>query len=293
MLAAVGIPAAVVAGWKDLVAAHPLAAVLVVVSYELLLGVVTLLVRAARKPAERRLDQLGDMFDAALGRRFSRYGRRYRAYVLASLRRVDSKGLATIGPYTHELGEVYVDVGLAPRAPGDIPTGVLPEDPADPMARRSLVEFLDQAQPVVLAVLGGPGSGKTTVLRRMAYQAAEAPRGRRRRTPVLLALRDHAATIVADPIMALPALLRAAMPDREVTEPAGWWNKKLLDGDCLILLDGLDGRPRRRPHCGRRLDRKADQRVPGQRLRGDLPPVGLRQSANQRCRCPVGPTVQR
>jgi hypothetical protein len=239
-LVAVGVPAAAGTAWKGFVAVHPAGALLLAAAYELVLAIGALMVRAARKPAERRLDQLGAALDAALSRQAARYRRQYRAYVLNSLRRIDSKGLATVGPFTPELCEVYVDVGLAPRAPGEVPTCALPQDPADPVDRRPLSEFVDCPHPVVLAVLGGPGSGKTTVLRRMAYQAAAAPRGRRRSTPVLLALRDHATAIVRDRSLTLAALLHTVLPDETITEPPLWWTKRLHAGDCLIMLDGLD-----------------------------------------------------
>lgn len=233
ILLAVGIPSAAVTYWQS----H--SAGLVTAGSAVAIGVGTLLVKASTKPMQRRLDQLGDAFDAVLSRQAPRYRRRYRAFVRASLRRLDAKGLATIGPYTLELGEVYVEVGLAPRAPGEIPTGVVAQDQVPQADRRCLSDFLDQDKPAVLAVLGGPGSGKTTALRNIAYRAASGRHGRRD-IPVLLALRDHAAAIVEDPDLALPALLRTVMPDREVTEPAGWWAGKLRDGECLILFDGLD-----------------------------------------------------
>jgi hypothetical protein len=48
-----------------------------------------------------------------------------------SMRRIDTKGLATVGPYTPELDEVFVDVGLVPRAPHQVPGGVLADVPDD------------------------------------------------------------------------------------------------------------------------------------------------------------------
>ena len=95
----------------------------------------------------------------------SRFDRDYRAFVLAGLRFIDQKGLATVGPFTPELDDVYVDVSLAPRPPHLVNEGLLPDLPADVTERRALSEFLGQRDPVVLAVIGAPGSGKTTLLR--------------------------------------------------------------------------------------------------------------------------------
>ena len=171
------------------------------------------------------------------------YGHRYRRWVLDSLRYVDAQDLATGGDHIPELGDVYVDVALVSRAAGqpasDSPLGA---GGADASARYSIGELLDRRSRVVLALVGPPGSGKSTLLAHAARRSATAPvvgRPGRRRVPVLLALREQAAPIVADPEISLPAVLRAAVgaPGRE---PGGWWERQLGRGRCLVLLDGLD-----------------------------------------------------
>jgi hypothetical protein len=111
------------------------------------------------------------------------------------------------------------------------------------VARRSLGELLDRRTRVVLALVGPPGSGKSTLLahaaRRGARPAWRATPGRRR-VPVLLALRERAEAIVADPATSLPEVLRAAVGGAAGREPDGWWERQLRRGRCLILLDGLD-----------------------------------------------------
>ena len=177
---------------------------------------------------------------AAPRRWISRFDRDYRAFVLAGLRFIDQKGLATVGPFTPELDDVYVDVSLAPRPPHLVNEGLLPDLPADVTERRALSEFLGHPDPVVLAVIGAPGSGKTTLLRHTARQVCQRRRGQKRHLPILLYLRDHVAAIVADPNVALTALLRSTLGELRPAEPDGWFEQRLRDGECVVLLDGLD-----------------------------------------------------
>jgi predicted NACHT family NTPase len=58
--------------------------------------------------------------------------------------------------------------------------------------------------------------------------------------PVLLALREHAGTIAAGPGTPLPNVVRSAVSGVPGSEPEGWWERQLLRGRCMILLDGLD-----------------------------------------------------
>jgi hypothetical protein len=238
-LAGLGVPAAAAAVWRDTLARHPVAAAGLALAYGALLGVVALARKAAARPADRRLEQLGEAVDRALGRRLSRYGRRYREHVATSMRRIDTKGLATVGPHTPELDEVFVDVGLAPRAPHQVPGGVLADVPEDVTHRYALCDLLDHERPAALAVIGAPGSGKTTLLRHVARQAARARR-RRRPVPILLVLRDHAEQIAANQPATLPQVLRASLGDLPAREPDGWWEHQLGRGACLVLMDGLD-----------------------------------------------------
>ena len=66
----------------------------------------------------------------------------------------------------------------------------------------------------------------------------------RRRTgrdvPILLYLRDHVSGIVAEPGVALPALVAAALDRYGLADPVGWLEQRLQAGDCVVMLDGLD-----------------------------------------------------
>ncbi|HEV8563022.1 MAG TPA: NACHT domain-containing protein [Actinophytocola sp.] len=183
--------------------------------------------------------EIVDIIDRAVHRKVTRFGRQYREYMLGSLRRIDVKGLATIGFYTPELDEVFVDVSLAYRAPHQIPEGVLTQTPAEVTDRHSLNDFLDNEDPAVLAVVGVPGSGKTTLLRHTARALCRHPRGRRT-VPLLLYLRDHVTKIVANPQVTLPMLVVDTLGRMGTTEPPGWFEQHLRAGHAVVLLDGLD-----------------------------------------------------
>jgi predicted NACHT family NTPase len=149
-------------------------------------------------------------------------------------------------PFTPEFDAVFVNVSLVPRPPQQIPPGILPEHAHGRTGRRLLEDFLEWKKPAVLAVVGGPGSGKTTLLRHAARVACLRKRSRKdRRTyardvPILLYLRDHAAAIIDDPSVSVATLLRKTLGAVGADESPEWFEDKLRDGRCLVLLDGLD-----------------------------------------------------
>jgi len=171
------------------------------------------------------------------------YGHRYRRWVLDSLKYIDVQDLATGGEHIPELGELYVDVALMSQASHQASGDLLSRAAGDTSERHSISELLDRQSPVVLALIGQPGSGKSTLLAHAARRSAQtAVRGRRgrRRVPILLALREHADSIVTNPSIPLPDVVRDAVGGGPGRESAGWWERKLRHGRCLVLLDGLD-----------------------------------------------------
>jgi hypothetical protein len=188
--------------------------------------------------------------DAVQASALAGYGYRYRRWVLDSLRYVDVQDLATGGDHIPELSDVYVDIALVSRAPeqgaadrlgpGDHQLAPAADDAA---TRYSIGELLDRRSRAALALVGPPGSGKSTLLANAARRGARPAIGARpgrRRVPVLLALREQAGLIIADPGISLPAVVRAAVGDAAGREPTGWWERQLRRGRCVVLLDGLD-----------------------------------------------------
>ncbi|MDX3752180.1 NACHT domain-containing protein [Streptomyces sp. AK08-02] len=240
LITAIVIPPSVAAGlWRTLMLDHPVVTVLLMLAYEAVVAFVVFAGKIVEQLAKRWQQRIVENMDQALGLRFSRFPGRYRAALLGNLRYVDLKGLETIGFYTPELDEVFIQVSLAYQAPDGAETSVIAHLPQDVTGRHALGDFLDQRQPVVLAIVGAPGSGKTTLLRRTARQICQEHRGRRRAIPVLLFFRDHVGTVLDAPDVNLADLVRETL-ERGIGEPAGWFEQKLRAGDCVVMLDGLD-----------------------------------------------------
>jgi hypothetical protein len=243
------VPPAVAGGLgREFVAHRPDWGVAIFVAYEAAVAVGGFFAVVARDVSARWQKRLADRVDLFLQRKGPRFERRYREVVMTGLRFIDVKGLATVGAFTPELDAVFVDVALLPRPPQQIKPGVLPDLDDGLSGRRALTEFLGRPRPAILAIVGGPGSGKTTLLRHTARQACLKPHRRRdlgRDLPILLYLRDHAVTITEDPTVSIPALLGKSLGTLGMEEPPGWFEQKLRDGQCLVMLDGLDEVARR------------------------------------------------
>ncbi|MEV8631490.1 NACHT domain-containing protein [Streptosporangium sp. NPDC051023] len=165
--------------------------------------------------------------------------RTYLRQLRRSVRDIETVGVATQSEFVLRLRQVYVEVSLVPRPPQDTASepyvGVIQAVPGE---RRTLRSFLDDSDGQVFAVIGGPGSGKTTLVRSTALELCRW-NGRRRSLPVVVYLRDHAAAILTDPARGLPDVAASAGWTAGRI-PAAWFGRRLDRGRCLVMLDGLD-----------------------------------------------------
>ncbi|MFB9836646.1 NACHT domain-containing protein [Actinoallomurus acaciae] len=233
-------PSAVAALAHGLVREHPVIAVLAVIAYWAVVTVGRFVTGMVRDLVQRRRTSWIEGADRALGIRLTRFKGKYLHHLARSLHKIDQKGLSTPGFYTPDLDDVYIDVSLAVRAPNQIRGDLLADAASESTERRSITDFLDGVTPAVIAIVGAPGSGKTTLLRYTTRRICQHRKGRRRTIPILLYLRDHVHTVRATPRIALDKVVHEALGRLAPDEPPGWFERQIRDGNCLVLLDGLD-----------------------------------------------------
>lgn len=242
LLVGAALPVGLAARFWGFVERHPVAAVMLALGWEAFLAGAAFAGKVFGELQGRWVTRAADGFERWVGQRFSRFERDYRALVEHEHRFTDLKGLATRGEQLPRLREVFVDVSLVPRPLHDVTAdGALTAVAGGEGRRSSLQELLRDPEPVVLAVVGAPGTGKTTLLEHTAVRLATGGRKAGPRTlPVLLALRDHAAAVADDPQVSLPERIRCALGALGPREPAGWFEAQLDRGRCVVMLDGLD-----------------------------------------------------
>jgi len=169
----------------------------------------------------------------------SRQRKRYLRQLEHSVRDMETIGIATQSEFVLQLRQVYVDVSLVPQPPqntaGEPYVGLVKTAPAE---RRTLKSFLERSDGQVFTAIGGPGSGKTTLVRRTALDLCRWS-WRRRSLPLVIYLRDHAAAILSDSPPGL-AVVAASAAWTNGRIAATWFERRLDGGNCLVLLDGLD-----------------------------------------------------
>lgn len=176
---------------------------------------------------------------AKLSRRFAdaRFQKKYLDWLCRHHRYLTVRGFGLFVPPPMELEEVYVSLSLGrqPRSPKDARQG------AESGARLEVGEVLQRHLRVVL--LGGPGSGKTTLLQylllRFAGAEAQSRLGlKEERLPIYLPLERLVRTKRPLTAEELPALCLG--PHLADDCPPDFFHKRLEEGRCILLLDGLD-----------------------------------------------------
>ena len=187
---------------------------------------------------------------------------------------VDLKGLVTIGNYNLSIDQVFVDLSLSVeplhRAQGAVIRPKVHDsktlrEPHMSVERRSVWHFMqtEEGRGARLAIIGPPGAGKTTLLKHLVGTLASnnGREGFKKHIPILLYLREHADRVIKDEQISLANLIRADLSLLDSAEPPRWFEEQLDQGQCVVMLDGLD-EIASREHRGRVtnwLDRQMDR----------------------------------
>lgn len=172
---------------------------------------------------------------------------RYLDWIIREHRFLAIAGLRTRAPVDVELERVYVSLSVDPRSLEKM--GIEPKEAQFPESREEqkvltiadALAFTDDGAPGVV-ILGGPGTGKTTLLKYLALTYAKGLHGERLERPrpllpLFVTLREITET---NRNQGLADYLAGVCEGVGCKVSPGFFDKKLRDGDCIILLDGLD-----------------------------------------------------
>ncbi|MDX2215546.1 MAG: NACHT domain-containing protein [Oculatellaceae cyanobacterium bins.114] len=176
---------------------------------------------------------------------FSGFQQRYYKSLVYTLRDYRVQGLKTRGPFVLDLRKVFVPLRVAPESADNITAAML--QPRKIKQGLDIWDFLGADIPSFrrLVILGPPGSGKTTLLEHLTLTYAQHLSRRYHRrvprlVPVLLYLREVRGAIAVDNSPTLAALIEQQDSIQALSPPLGWFQTRLNQGKCLVMLDGLD-----------------------------------------------------
>ncbi|WP_008310137.1 SUMF1/EgtB/PvdO family nonheme iron enzyme [Leptolyngbya sp. PCC 6406] len=165
-----------------------------------------------------------------------------------------TQGLKTPDQVTPDLAKVFVPLRIAAKGLDQISPALIQRQ--ETKGSLEVWDFLEQSQsePTYrrMVIIGAPGSGKSTLLQHITLTYAHNTHRRRSRriptlVPVLLPLHAIRDQITAPEPPPLPRVIVAQIK----TLPKGkglqvspqWFEAKLNQGQCLVMLDGLDEVP--------------------------------------------------
>jgi energy-coupling factor transporter ATP-binding protein EcfA2 len=186
-----------------------------------------------------------------------RFDGRYRRRVAEDCQRLHGQTGLLYATAGFSLEHVYTELNMASTQYGEIDQSILA---SRIRGQESIYGFLRVQQPgTVLALLGRPGGGKTTLLRHLALLFAKNKQGQcrlRRRIPVLIELRRVTELFAGQFGVEWknPTLIQviqhywkqhsgfAGLMQRA---PKDWLHRHLTGGRVLVMVDGLDEIPHR------------------------------------------------
>ena len=237
LLSTAALPATAMAGllWKKLDPPTGLLSALLPLAACVVLAFIG---QVARRVEARWVERLTSTIDAVLVTRLSSFGGTYRRQMMREHQFIDMRGLGTQAPITPRLEQVFVDLGLEPRAIHRVSNDPLQvDDHIGINNRRPIWHFLDEIADAPIAIVGPAGCGKTTLIRHAAVRCC---RTTKLPLPIVLYVRKIYSELAESQEVSLVGLVRASWGTWGRYEPEGWLERQLERGRCLVMLDGLD-----------------------------------------------------
>ncbi len=230
---------------------YPLLSLAVFLLYELGVFVIGFLGRIWGKLEEPLAEHIAAWLKQRVITMLSRYHRQYYSYLRYQHRDFDVKGLSTLGTYTLELDQVFVELRIDPSTPQTAVSSPVQAPQRLLAGTHSLWDYLTSAplRQQHLVIIGPPGSGKTTLFKHAVLGLTAKRRLFHRRDqakipakmPILLFLRDHTQAINEQAQYTLVNAIQDHLNKWEQPlPPEGWFQRELRRGRCLVMLNGLD-----------------------------------------------------
>ncbi len=176
----------------------------------------------------------------------SNFQGKYYKTLIYDCRDYRTQGLKTKGPFTLNLEKVFVPLRVKSESPGQISSDIIQTREGDEGTK--IWEFLAASRNEdiyrSIVIIGAPGSGKTTLLEHLALIYAQNRQKKYYKKapkliPILLYLRDVAERIYSSQPK-LGILLEKQESIAELNPRPKWFEEKLKQDKCLVMLDGLD-----------------------------------------------------
>jgi hypothetical protein len=226
---------------------NPGLTIVLVLLYEIIIFIISIIGKIWQKLESPWINQIANWLDTRVRSIVSGYQGHYCQYLIYQHRDFDVKGLSTLGTYTLDLEQVFVELSIAPKPPHQTSADPLKVPEALRIGQHSIWDYL-VSEPLIhqhLVIIGAPGSGKTTLLKHIALTLVNRKKLHRKtnipyKLPFLLFLRDYVTTIKHSPTFSLVEAVQSHVIKWGRSVPTGWVERRLNKGNCLILLDGLD-----------------------------------------------------
>ena len=230
----------------------------VTVIYSLSASLVEGFIRGVKKKADEKGQAFGEAFvefivedlPQKLKWKLSKFEKRYRKSLIDYHRDLKIEGFK-IGLPVLDLEDVFIPLKLSTEIPENIAKEIITDCQTLEKQEQKIWSFLAQSSQIPIyrdiAILAPPGYGKTTLLQYITLIYAKKLHSRYQAPyfiPILLFLRDLRGDILQEQAPDLPKLITDAVRNKpafaELKSPPRWFERKLKQGKCLVMLDGLD-----------------------------------------------------